>query len=310
MTQGSFFLSLATTNKYIMKRIRKPVVPGNIIQRKVKIPSYIKCPPYVFSGHAGSVVDAPLALYKLNSKEIQALRSACAIAREGLEFAASLVKPGVTTEEIDVQLTDFFINKKKVYPSPINYLGFPKSLCTSINEIMVHGIPDDRPLEDGDIVSLDVSCYVDGVHGDNCMTVQCGKPIDENAENLLKDSKSCFDQVLNVCGPGVPINAIGNFISSWCEKHGYDTNKDFIGHGIGPIFHMKPLVFNCYNTETLIMQPGLVFTIEPIICENSAESGDTWKDGWTVPSKDGSWSTQFEHTILITETGFEILTKI
>ena len=295
-----------------MASLRKaigPVLRGNVVKRRLKIPANIELPPYVFNGKAPSILNAPLAKYNLDSKEIRALRTACAIAAEGRDYAASLVKPGITTEDIDVKVADFFINKKNVYPSPYNYLGFPKSLCTSINEIMVHGIPDDRVLKDGDVVSLDVSCYKNGVHGDNCIAVACGN-VDEKAAKLLKDGRDCFEQSLKVCGPGVPVKAIGEFVQTWCEKNGYDTNRDFIGHGIGPLFHMQPLVYHFRNEIPELMEPGMVFTIEPIITEGSAEAGEIWDDNWTVPAKDGSWSVQFEHTILITDHGYEILTKV
>ena len=292
----------------LARRIAKPVVKGNVVRRRLKVPSTIELPPYVFDSKAPSITHAPLALYKLNSREVRALRSTCKIAAEGREYAASLVKPGVTTDEIDMKLADFFISQKKVYPSPVNYLGFPKCLCTSVNEVMVHGIPDDRPLQEGDLVSLDVSCYKDGVHGDNCTTVGCGK-LDPSAAKLLKDGRSCFEQAIEVCGPGVPIKAIGEFVQEWCERNGYDTNRDYIGHGIGPLFHMQPMVYHFRNQIEDIMQPGMVFTIEPIITEGSAEAAPIWDDGWTVATKDGSWAVQFEHTVLITENGYEILTK-
>ena len=292
----------------LSRKLIGPVVKGTVQKRRLKIPAGIELPPYVFNGKAPSILDAPLALYKPDSKEIRALRTACSLAAEGREYAASLVKPGITTEEIDVKLADFFINQKHVYPSPYNYMGFPKSLCTSINEVMVHGIPDDRQLKEGDVVSLDVSCYKGGVHGDNCTSVPCGK-VDEKAAKLLKDGRECFEQALKVCGPGVPVNAIGAFVQDWCERNGYDTNRDYIGHGIGPLFHMQPLVYHFRNDIPDIMQPGMVFTVEPIITEGSAEAGPVWDDNWTVSSKDGSWSVQFEHTVLITDHGFEILTK-
>jgi len=283
------------------------IVKGNVTRRKVLVPRSISLPPYALDGRAPPVETAPLARYDLRSKEIQALRKACAIAAEGREYAASFVKPGVTTEEIDEKVTEFFIGNKQVYPSPVNYLGFPKSLCTSVNEVMLHGIPDDRPLEEGDIVSLDVSCYVDGVHGDTCTSVACGN-VDSFAENLLNDGKSCFEQSIGLCGPGVPISRIGEFTEKWCIKHGYSVNREFVGHGIGPLFHMKPLVYHCANKQPEIMQPGMVFTIEPIIVEGSAV-GEYWDDGWTVTTKDKSWAVQYEHAILITENGYEILTK-
>jgi len=292
----------------VARHAHSPVVKGNVVRRRLRIPSTVPLPPYIYNGKAPPAYEAPLALYKANSPELQALRKACAIAAEGRDFAAALVKPGVTTEEIDVKLSEFFLYKKNVYPSPFNYLGFPKSLCTSINEVMVHGIPDDRVLQNGDLVSLDVSCYSGGVHGDNCTTVACGEP-DPAAAKLLKDGRSCFEQSLDLCGPGVPVKTIGEFVESWCEKHGYGTNRDFVGHGIGPLFHMRPLIYHCRNNEEEVMQPGMVFTVEPIITEGSAEQAPTWEDKWTVATKDGGWAVQFEHTILITDNGYEILTK-
>lgn len=287
---------------------RTPILPGTITKRSVDL-SGLERPPYASNGRAIAACDAPLALYPLKSRIIDQLRTACKLAAEGRDFAASLVKPGRTTEEIDVLVTEFFVKKKRVYPSPINYLGFPKALCTSVNDVMVHGIPDSRQLEDGDVVSLDVSCFVNGVHGDNCVTVTCGNA-GESAATLVKEAKSCFEQAVALCGPGVPVKNIGEFVATWCERTGFDTNTDFVGHGIGPLFHMRPLVYHCRNHVDIIMKPGMVFTIEPIITEGSAEAGQIWADGWTVPTKDGSWAAQFEHTILITENGYEVLTKV
>ena len=292
-----------------MKRAtRVPIRRGNVIRRKVQVPSNIQLPPYAYDGYAPSVLTAPFAVFKLDGPEIRAIRNSAKYAAEGREFVASLVEVGTTTEEIDEKLTSFFLDRS-VFPSPINYMGFPKSLCASVNEVMLHGIPDDRPLEDGDLVKLDVSCYVNGFHGDNCITVPCGT-LDEQAQRLYNDSKKCFEKCIEMCGPGVPVREVGNFVSGWCEVNGYDTNRDFSGHGIGQLLHMRPLVMHCRNSDPTIMEPGMVFTIEPIISEGSAVSAEVWDDGWTYCTKDGSWATQFEHMVLITENGHEILTKV
>lgn len=292
----------------MLKRV--PIKPGRVINRPIKFPPGIALPPYFKTGKAPPTHQTPLAIYKFDSPLLRAVRTAGGMAAEGREFVASLVRPGITTEDLDCELTDFYLKTKSVYPSPINYMGFPKSLCSSVNDVMVHGIPDDRVLESGDLVSLDVSCFVGGVHGDNCTTVACGgvDALDKSARNLLSKGRECFDGAVSVCGPGVPIQRIGQFVSRYCREHGLDTNRDFCGHGLGPYMHMQPLVLHCDNDEEEVMRPGMVFTIEPILSERSAESGTTWADGWTVPTKDGSWTVQFEHTVLITEHGHEVLT--
>lgn len=276
------------------------------MSRDVPFPSNVQLPSYALDGYIPPLFRAPVAKYGLDSPELRAIRTSAKYAAEGRDYVASLVKPGTTTEEIDEKLTDFFL-KRMIYPSPINYQGFPKALCTSVNEVMLHGIPDNRPLENGDLVSLDVSCYFGGFHGDNCITVGCGT-LDEQAEKLLQDSRECIDKCIQVCGPQVPLNEVGRFVSDWCESKGYDTNRDFSGHGIGHLLHMRPLILHCANLDDTAMEPGMVFTIEPIISEGSAVSAEVWNDGWTYCTQDGSWATQFEHMVLITDNGCEVLT--
>lgn len=189
----------------------------------------------------------------------------------------------------------------------MNYMGFPKAICSSVNEVVIHGIPDDRPLRDGDVVSFDVSLFLDGVHGDNCATV-CMGSVDEAGWRLVEAARRTLDEALAVCKPGACLTEIGEAVARVGEEEGVALVKTYSGHGVGEQLHMFPLVLHYRNRERLELRPGMVFTIEPMVIEGKDHRVDTLEDGWTVVSRSGGRGAQFEHTVLITDTGVEVLT--
>lgn len=252
--------------------------------------------------------EAPYSNYKMDSLEFKKIRKACDIARDALDYAVSLTKPGVTTEYIDTLTHEYIVKKLRAYPSPLNFRGFPKSICTSVNEVICHGIPDDREILRGDIVNVDVSCYFDGFHGDTSRMVVIDENFaDEESKKLVKVTQHILDTCIKSVGPGVPFTKVADIVESICEQHGYTTNQDFCGHGIGEFIHMRPLILHHRNSNPGAFYPGLVFTIEPIICEGSA-SCYVWPDSFTALTVDGGRSAQVEHTMVITNNGVEILT--
>jgi methionyl aminopeptidase len=243
---------------------------------------------------------------ELSPEQISAMRESNALAAKVLALAGAAVKPGVTTLELD-DLAHEAIVAAGAYPSPLNYRGFTRSTCTSVNEIVCHGIPDDRPLEDGDLISIDVSVYLNGVHGDTCRTFFCGKA-DEQSELLVQATKDALQAGIDVCGPGVPVSAIGDAIGAVAAHHGLGTVEEFVGHGIGSTFHTRPQVFHFSDSQSKeLLAKDTCFTIEPMLTLGKPKV-TLWRDGWTVATSDRSRSAQFEHTLLVTDTGVETLT--
>jgi methionyl aminopeptidase len=237
--------------------------------------------------------------------------------RTGREAAQTLVllgrlcQPGVTTEEIDATCHAESI-RRGAYPSPLMYPGggadpYPKSLCTSVNEVICHGIPDDRPLADGDIINLDVTLFKEGVHGDTNATFAVGR-VDQLSRRLIIVTRDCLMKGIEAARPGEPLNAIGRAIETHAESHGFGVVRDFVGHGIGEQFHTDLQVCHYFHPRlTDPIEPGMTFTIEPMITVGSWRAR-LWPDGWTAVTTDGGRTAQFEHTILITDDGAEILT--
>jgi methionyl aminopeptidase len=212
----------------------------------------------------------------------------------------------VTTDELDALCHEECI-KRGGYPSPLNYGAFPKSLCTSVNEVICHGIPDDRALIDGDIVNLDVTIYLDGVHGDTNATFPVGT-IDDASAELIRVTRECLERGIAVVQPGRPIRAIGRAIQAHAEAHGYGVVRAFVGHGIGEQFHTDLQIPHYDDPRaTTIVEPGMTFTIEPMITMGSWQH-QLWSDGWTAVTVDRRRTAQFEHTLLVTDAGAEILT--
>eukprot|EP00040_Diaphanoeca_grandis_P012469 m.63173 g.63173 ORF g.63173 m.63173 type:complete len:353 (+) comp23251_c0_seq2:169-1227(+) len=237
--------------------------------------------------------------------EIAGIRASCECAREILNFAANLVEAGVTTNEINNQVHEEIL-RLGAYPSPLNYHEFPKSICTSINNVVCHGIPDDRPLKSDDIINIDVTVYLDGFHGDTNRTIALPHA-DESALELLNVGKKALEAGISACVPGQLFSNIGSAIETYVTSQRYSVNRDFVGHGIGREFHTKPHIYPYANDMPDVMEPGMVFTIEPCVNEGKPHM-QVLRDGWTAVTRDRGRSCQFEHTLLITDDSCEILT--
>uniref|UniRef100_A0A3B5A0Q7 Methionine aminopeptidase n=1 Tax=Stegastes partitus TaxID=144197 RepID=A0A3B5A0Q7_9TELE len=197
---------------------------------------------------------------------------------------------------------------RNCYPSPLNYYNFPKSCCTSVNEVICHGIPDRRPLQDGDILNVDITVYHNGFHGDLNETFYVGE-VDEGAKKLVQTTYECLMQAIDSVKPGIRYRELGNIIQKHAQANGFSVVRSYCGHGIHRLFHTAPNVPHYAKNKAVgVMKPGHVFTIEPMICEGGWQD-ETWPDGWTAVTRDGKRSAQFEHTLLVTETGCEILTR-
>uniref|UniRef100_A0A6V1URZ5 Methionine aminopeptidase n=1 Tax=Heterosigma akashiwo TaxID=2829 RepID=A0A6V1URZ5_HETAK len=282
-------------------------VPG-VISPKREVPDHIMKPPYADDGDPKSDRGGlfPWDIEVKTAEDIEAMRISGRIAREVLDIAGKAVKAGITTDEIDRIVHEACI-ERNAYPSPLNYHGFPKSVCTSLNEIICHGIPDSTVLKDGDILNIDVTVYHGGYHGD-CSEMFCVGEPDAAAKDLVQVTYDAWQEAANFCKPGRPYKEIGGIIEDYVTKRGYTTVPDFCGHGIGKVFHCNPNVLHYKNNEPCgKMEPGHVFTIEPMICEGTARNV-MWPDKWTAATADGKRTAQFEHTFLLTATGVEALT--
>lgn len=234
------------------------------------------------------------------------MRASGRLAAQVLEYAGTLVRPGITTDEIDKAVHKMIIDAG-AYPSPLNYGKFPKSVCTSVNECVCHGIPDMRPLVDGDILNIDVTVYLDGYHGDTSRMFYVGT-VDPAAKQLCEVTESALLEAIKLCGPGVPYSAIGRKIQEIADANKLGVIREYVGHGVGRLFHSAPTILHYRNGAPGIMQLNQTFTIEPMIVQGGIRC-KTWGDNWTVVTADGGLAAQYEHTILITKSGAEILTK-
>src|SRR5271166_4031838 len=241
-----------------------------------------------------------------DGETIELMRVAGRIAAEALAEVGAHVAPGVTTDELD-RIGHEFLLDQGAYPSTLGYRGFPKSLCTSLNEVICHGIPDDTVIGDGDIVNIDITAFIGGVHGDTNATFLAGSVSDES-RLLVERTREAMMRGIRAVAPGRPLNAIGRVIESYARRFGYGVVRDFTGHGIGATFHSGLIGPHYDDPHTNdIMQPGMTFTIEPMLTLGTIDY-DIWPDGWTAVTKDRKRTAQFEHTILVTEDGYEILT--
>lgn len=276
--------------------------PGKISPRR-PVPAHIDRPEYMY--HSGPEV---ITASDIKTPEtIEKIRKAGQIAAQALQAVGEAIRPGVTTDELDRIGHDFIISHD-AYPSCLGYMGFPKSLCTSINEVICHGIPDDRPLEDGDIINVDITAYYDGVHGDTCAMFEVGT-VDEESHLLIERTREAMMRGIKAVRPGREINVIGRVIESYAHRFNYGVVRDYTGHGVGEAFH-SGLIVPHYDTapaHSEVMEEGMVFTIEPMLSLGGVE-WEQWDDQWTVVTKDRGRSAQFEHTIVVTENGAEILT--
>jgi methionyl aminopeptidase len=237
---------------------------------------------------------------------IAKMRVAGQLAAQALDEVGRHVAPGVTTDELD-RIGHEFLVERGAYPSTLGYRGYPKSLCTSLNEVICHGIPDDTVIADGDIVNIDITAYIDGVHGDTNATFLAGD-VAQESRLLVERTREAMMRGIRAVAPGRPLNAIGRVIESYARRFDYGVVRDFTGHGIGTTFHSGLVVPHFDDPDvSLIMEQGMTFTIEPMLTLGTIEY-DIWADGWTVVTADGRRTAQFEHTILVTADGHEILT--
>ncbi len=283
--------------------LARPSVIQGVVSPRRDVPAHIQRPEYVdrpsperFTG--SEVKDA---------ETIEKMRIAGRLAGQARELVGSHVEPGVTTDELD-RIGHEFLCDNGAYPSTLGYRNFPKSLCSSVNEVICHGIPDNRVIEDGDIVNIDITAFINGVHGDTNATFLAGD-VDEESRLLVERTHEALNRAINAVKPGRRINVIGRVIESYARRFGYGVVRDFTGHGIGTAFH-SGLIIPHYDESFYddMIEVGMTFTIEPMLNLGTHE-WTMWDDNWTVVTKDLRRSAQFEHTLLVTSTGAEILTN-
>ena len=239
---------------------------------------------------------------------IERMRVAGKLAAQALEAVGAAVKPGVTTDYLDQVGHDFLVSHG-AYPSTLGYRGYPKSLCTSLNEVICHGIPDDTLINDGDIVNIDITAYIGGVHGDTNATFEVGE-VSEEAHLLVERTREALDRAIKAVRPGRQINVIGRVIESYARRFGYGVVRVFTGHGIATSFHSGLIVphYDDPRADTLL-EPGMTFTIEPMLTLGTIEHR-MWDDNWTAVTADGKLTAQFEHTMVVTDDGVELITVV
>ncbi|KAK7063716.1 methionine aminopeptidase [Favolaschia claudopus] len=282
----------------------EPFVHGvSHIQRR-GVPQHIARPEY--AGGSPTVPEDVNGKVQLGGDAERRVRAAAKLAKNVREFAGTLVKASVTTNEIDAAVHEYIVSRN-AYPSPLLYSGFPRSCCTSVNNVLAHGIPDDRPLEDGDIVCVDVTVYLDGYHGDTAQTFLVGN-VDDAGKELARMTNAALDAGISACGPGKHFSEIGRAIHEVIRRTDFCVSPHFTGHGIGTTFHRKPWILHDVNHEPEIMQPGHCFTIEPCIIEAKTPSCWIFPDGWTASTEDCARAAQAEHMVLITNSGYDVLT--
>jgi methionyl aminopeptidase len=293
------------------KRRRRPKLPpppsppvrAGLLSPWRTVPAGIPRPDYAATGQPAQRASRAVR----TDAEIHAMRVACRVAAEALVTVGRHIAPGITTDELD-RIGHEAMVAAGAYPSTLNYRGYPKSLCSSVNEVICHGIPDSRALQDGDIVNIDVTAFIEGVHGDTSATFPVGA-VDETSIRLIGAARDAMHAGISVVHPGARIYDIGRAIEGVAHPEGFSVVREFIGHGIGDQFHTSlqiPHYFDPRNDTVLV--EGMTFTIEPMINVGSHQLAGTWDDGWTVTSRDGQRSAQFEHTILVTADGHEVLT--
>ena len=267
------------------------------------VPDSIERPEYVWKDTVAENIGEP---FVQTPEVIEKMREASRIAANALEAAGAAVAPGVTTDEIDRIAHEYMLDHG-AYPSTLGYRGFEKSCCTSLNEIVCHGIPDTTVIQEGDICNIDVTAYKNGVHGDTNVTFLAGEVAEEH-KLLVERTHEAMMRGIRAAKPGRQVNVIGRVIESYAKRFGYNVVTDFTGHGVGPTFHNGLVVLH-YDSDayTDVLEPGMTLTIEPMINLGGLDY-EIWDDGWTVQNTDGEYTAQFEHTILITEDGNEILT--
>ncbi|MBW0132782.1 type I methionyl aminopeptidase [Pseudonocardia abyssalis] len=266
------------------------------------VPAHIPRPEYVGKKAPARSTEP----WVQDAETIELMRHAGKVAAQALAVGGAAVAPGVTTDDVDAVVHEYLLDHD-AYPSTLGYKGFPKSCCTSLNEVICHGIPDTTVIQDGDIVNIDVTGYVGGVHGDTNATFLAGD-VDEESRLLVERTREAMMRSIKAVRPGRELNVVGRVIESYAKRFGYGVVRDFTGHGIGRSFHSGLVVLHYDEPSVdIVLEEGMTFTIEPMITLGSIDY-DIWSDGWTVVTKDRSRTAQFEHTVLVTAEGAEILT--
>ncbi|XP_067928256.1 methionine aminopeptidase 1-like [Watersipora subatra] len=302
---------LEQTNPWPNYKFTGPLRPVYPLSKKRLVPAHIARPDYADhpEGFPAGEREAKMArcMKVLNDEEIEAMRVVGRISREILDEGAAAVAVGVTTDELDRIVHEATVERES-YPSPLNYHKFPKSCCTSVNECICHGIPDNRKLEDGDLVNIDVTAYHRGFHGDLNETLFVGN-VDEQSKKLVQVAHECLYKSIDIVKPGEKYREVGNVITKHASANSFSVVRTYCGHGINDLFHTSPTVPHYAKNKAVgIMKPGHTFTIEPMISAGSFRDA-TWPDDWTSVTIDGKRSAQFEQTLLCTENGVEILTE-
>ncbi|WP_103062836.1 type I methionyl aminopeptidase [Actinomyces qiguomingii] len=267
------------------------------------VPASIARPEYMFHDGPERVTASDVK----DAETVERIRAAGRIAARALAQAAEAIAPGVATDELD-RIAHEYMCDHHAYPSCLGYMGFPKSICTSINEVICHGIPDSTVLQEGDLINLDVTAYLDGVHGDTNATFAVGQ-VDEETALLIERTRAAMERGIKAVKPGREVNVIGRVIEKYAKRFNYGVVRDYTGHGVGEAFH-SGLIIPHYDSAPRfndVMEVGMVFTIEPMLTLGT-EDWEQWDDGWTVVTKDRSLTAQFEHTLVVTDDGAEILT--
>jgi methionyl aminopeptidase len=278
-----------------------PVTPGTVSPRR-PVPARIPRPEYVDKPKPAPYMGPEVK----DAETIERMRAAGRLAAQARELVGEHVQPGVTTDELD-RVGHEFLCDHGAYPSTLGYRGFPKSLCSSVNEVVCHGIPDSRVVQDGDIVNIDITAYLDGVHGDTNATFLT-PGVRPEVRDLVERTEEALRRAIRAVRPGRRINVVGRVIESYARRFGYGVVREFTGHGIGTAFH-SGLVVPHYDDPAYddLIEPGMTFTIEPMLNLGTHE-WEMWEDGWTVVTRDRAFSAQFEHTLLVTDSGAEVLT--
>jgi methionyl aminopeptidase len=287
----------------------RELVTAGAVSQMLAVPAAIVRPHYVDShGRAtAGPADHDDPMVK-DPDTVERMRVAGRIAAMARDEVGRHVAPGVTPDALD-RIGHEFMLDHGAYPSTLGYKGFPKSLCSSVNEVICHGIPDDKPLQDGDVVKIDVTAYINGVHGDTCATFFAGVP-DERVRLLSERTHEAMLRGIKAAQPGRPVSVIGRVIESYAKRFGYGVIRDFTGHGVGPSFHTQPTIFPYDEPRArTVIEAGMTFTVEPMLTLGGY-AWMMWDDGWTVVTKDKSWVAQWEHTVHITDDGPEILTLL
>ena len=276
--------------------------PGTVSPRR-HVPSSIARPEYVDRDAPAKFTGSEVK----SAETIEKIRIASRIAAQAIVEVGSRIEPGVTTDELDRVAHEFLLDHQ-AYPSTLGYRHFPKSICTSINEVICHGIPDTTVIQDGDIVNVDITAYINGVHGDTNYTFLAGN-VDEESRLLVERTAESLRRAIKAVMPGREINVIGRAIESYAKRFGYGVVRDFTGHGVGEAFHTGLIIphYDAAPAYSRLIEPGMVFTIEPMLTLGTIE-WDMWDDNWTVLTKDRKRTAQFEHTLLVTDSGAEVLT--